>query len=44
MEMSAEQLIPASRREIFEATGHLAMLERPATFNSLVEEFLSESS
>jgi pimeloyl-ACP methyl ester carboxylesterase len=36
-----ERLIPDSRRVIFEATGHMAMLERPARFNQLVEEFLT---
>jgi pimeloyl-ACP methyl ester carboxylesterase len=36
-----EQLIPGSRREIFEDTGHLAMLERPARFNEMVEGFLN---
>ncbi len=35
-----ERLIPNSRREIFEQTGHMPMLERPARFNQLVEEFL----
>jgi pimeloyl-ACP methyl ester carboxylesterase len=36
-----EQLIPGSKRVIFEETGHLPMLERPARFNQLVEEFLT---
>jgi len=36
-----EQLIPGARLEIFEDTGHLAMLERPARFNRLVDDFLS---
>ena len=36
-----EQLIPSSRKVIFENTGHMAMLERPAAFNALLEEFLS---
>ena len=36
-----ERLIPGARRVIFEDTGHLPMLERPARFNALVEEFLS---
>jgi pimeloyl-ACP methyl ester carboxylesterase len=35
-----ERLIPGARRVIFEQTGHLPMLERPARFNQLVEEFL----
>jgi pimeloyl-ACP methyl ester carboxylesterase len=34
------RLIPRSRLEIFERTGHVPMLERPARFNSLVDEFL----
>jgi pimeloyl-ACP methyl ester carboxylesterase len=34
-----EQLIPGARLEIFDDTGHLAMLERPARFNELVETF-----
>jgi pimeloyl-ACP methyl ester carboxylesterase len=34
--------IPNSRRVIFEDTGHMAMLERPAAFNALLREFLSE--
>jgi pimeloyl-ACP methyl ester carboxylesterase len=37
-----EQLIPNSRRVIFEDTGHVPMLERPARFNQLVEGFLAE--
>jgi pimeloyl-ACP methyl ester carboxylesterase len=37
-----EQLIPDARRVIFEDTGHLPMLERPARFNELLDEFLSE--
>jgi pimeloyl-ACP methyl ester carboxylesterase len=36
-----EQLIPGAKRVIFEETGHLPMLERPARFNQLVEEFLT---
>jgi pimeloyl-ACP methyl ester carboxylesterase len=36
-----ERLIPGARRVIFEDTGHLPMLERPARFNQLVEEFLT---
>jgi pimeloyl-ACP methyl ester carboxylesterase len=34
--------IPDSRLEIFERTGHLPQLERPARFNLLVDEFLAE--
>jgi pimeloyl-ACP methyl ester carboxylesterase len=37
-----ERLIPDSRKVIFKDTGHLAMLERPAAFNSLLEDFLAE--
>ncbi len=37
-----EQLIPGSRKVIFEDTGHLTMLERPTAFNALLEDFLSE--
>jgi pimeloyl-ACP methyl ester carboxylesterase len=36
-----EQLIPDSRKVVFEDTGHMAMLERPARFNALLEEFLA---
>jgi len=37
-----ERLIPNSRKVIFEDTGHVPMLERPETFNSLLMEFLAE--
>jgi pimeloyl-ACP methyl ester carboxylesterase len=37
-----EELIPNSRKVIFEDTGHVAMLERPATFNRLLSEFIAE--
>jgi pimeloyl-ACP methyl ester carboxylesterase len=37
-----ERLIPGSRRVIFEDTGHVPMIERPAAFNQLLEEFLTE--
>jgi pimeloyl-ACP methyl ester carboxylesterase len=37
-----ERLIPGARKVIFEKTGHVPMLERPARFNRLVEEFLAE--
>jgi pimeloyl-ACP methyl ester carboxylesterase len=37
------RLIPRSRLEIFERTGHVPMLERPRRFNSLVEEFIESS-
>jgi pimeloyl-ACP methyl ester carboxylesterase len=36
-----ERLIPDTRRVILENTGHVPMLERPARFNQLVEEFLA---
>ena len=34
------ELIPDSRCVIFEDTGHMAMLERPAAFNALLRDFL----
>ncbi|MCW3068639.1 MAG: alpha/beta hydrolase fold protein [Solirubrobacterales bacterium] len=37
-----EQLIPNSRKVVFADTGHVAMLERPADFNALLESFLAE--
>jgi pimeloyl-ACP methyl ester carboxylesterase len=36
------ELIPNSRKVVYEDTGHMAMLERPQAFNALLEEFLSE--
>jgi pimeloyl-ACP methyl ester carboxylesterase len=36
------ELIPNSRKVIFEDTGHVAMLERPAAFNDLLRDFLTE--
>lgn len=36
------RLIPGSRLEIFERTGHLPQMERPERFNRLVEDFLAE--
>jgi pimeloyl-ACP methyl ester carboxylesterase len=36
------RLIPNSRVVVYEDTGHVAMLERPAAFNALLEEFLEE--
>lgn len=36
-----ERLIPDSRKEIWERTGHLPMVERPVRFNRTVAEFLS---
>jgi pimeloyl-ACP methyl ester carboxylesterase len=37
-----EELIPDSRKVIFEDTGHLSMLERPAAFNALLKDFIAE--
>jgi len=37
------RLIPNSRLEIFERTGHLPQLERPQRFNPLLEEFIAGS-
>ena len=39
-----EELIPNSRKVIFPETGHMAMIERPTTFNALLKEFLEESN
>jgi pimeloyl-ACP methyl ester carboxylesterase len=36
------QLIPDSRAVVYADTGHMAMLERPASFNALLAEFLAE--
>ena len=36
------ELIPNSRKVVFADTGHMAMLERPAAFNALLEDFLAE--
>jgi pimeloyl-ACP methyl ester carboxylesterase len=36
------ELIPNSRKVVYEDTGHLAMVERPAEFNALLGEFLAE--
>jgi pimeloyl-ACP methyl ester carboxylesterase len=36
------ELIPGSRKVLFEDTGHMAMLERPTAFNALLDEFLNE--
>jgi len=35
------RLIPESRLEIFERTGHVPQMERPARFNRLIENFLA---
>jgi pimeloyl-ACP methyl ester carboxylesterase len=37
-----QRLIPRSRLEIFDRTGHVPQLERPERFNRLLEEFLAE--
>jgi len=37
-----EQAIPDARRVMFERTGHVPMLERPARFNRVLREFLDE--
>lgn len=36
------ELIPKSRKVVFDGTGHMAMLERPERFNELLEAFLAE--
>jgi pimeloyl-ACP methyl ester carboxylesterase len=36
------ELIPGARKVVFEDTGHVAMMERPAEFNALLAEFLRE--
>jgi pimeloyl-ACP methyl ester carboxylesterase len=36
-----ERLIAGARKEIFEDTGHVPMIERPHRFNRLLEEFLA---
>jgi pimeloyl-ACP methyl ester carboxylesterase len=36
-----QRLIPNSRLELFERTGHLPQLERPARFNALLDDFLT---
>jgi pimeloyl-ACP methyl ester carboxylesterase len=36
------ELIGDSRKVVFEDTGHVAMLERPRAFNSLLREFLAQ--
>jgi pimeloyl-ACP methyl ester carboxylesterase len=35
------RLIPDSRLEIFERTGHVPQMERPARFNALLDDFLT---
>lgn len=36
------RLIPGSRVVVYEDTGHVAMLERPAAFNGLLKDFLED--
>lgn len=36
------RLIPESRLELFERTGHVPQMERPARFNQLLAEFLTD--
>lgn len=38
--LSYHRRIPGSQLEIFERTGHVPQLERPARFNALLDEFL----
>lgn len=40
--LSYNRRIPHSRLEIFERTAHVPQLERPARFNRVLEEFLSQ--
>lgn len=42
--LSYHRRIPGSRLEIFERTGHLLQLERPARFNALLDDFLAQTS
>ena len=35
------ELIPGSRKVVFEDTGHMSMLERPQAFNGLLRDFLT---
>jgi pimeloyl-ACP methyl ester carboxylesterase len=37
-----EELIPDARAVVWPETGHVAMFERPAAFNALVDEFLAQ--
>lgn len=36
------ELIPGSRKVLYEDTGHMSQIERPDAFNSLLREFLGE--
>jgi pimeloyl-ACP methyl ester carboxylesterase len=42
--LSYHRRIPQSRLEIFEHTGHVPQMERPARFNALLDEFLGSPS
>jgi pimeloyl-ACP methyl ester carboxylesterase len=37
-----ERLIPDARKVVFDETGHMAMMERPQTFNDTLFAFLDE--
>jgi len=37
-------LIPGARKVVWPETGHMAMLERPAAFNALVDAFMAEGA
>ena len=39
-----ERAIPDARKVIFEDTGHVAMIERPETFNRHVMEFVGAAA
>jgi pimeloyl-ACP methyl ester carboxylesterase len=39
-----ERAIPRSRKIVFPDTGHVLMLERPAAFNAVLDEFLASSN
>ncbi len=39
-----EESIPDARRVVFERTGHVPMVERPARFNRVLREFLEEGA
>jgi len=41
---SYNRRIPNSRLAVFDGTGHVPQLERPARFNRLLDEFLSDSA
>ena len=36
-----ERLIPHASKVVFERTGHVPMLERPARFNEVVDDFIA---